>query len=177
MQALFMLDFNGVIKSCLKKVAVNQPPFLYQGECMKKMIFIMAMFAFASSNIAQANQDDETNITQVMLKQWDKPENPLHVAPIVVAADYAMVGWTQGEKGGRALLHKHHGNWQVLLCGGDALTKTEQLTQAGLETKTANDLIKGFKQQAQQLSSQEIEKMSLFEGVVNVSPAQSHEHH
>jgi hypothetical protein len=144
---------------------------------MKKITFVMAMLTFANMNIAQANPEDEIIITQVMLTQWDKPENPLHVAPIVVAADYAMAGWTQGEKGGRALLRKHHGNWQVLLCGGNALTKTEQLTQAGLETKTANDLIKGFKQQAQQLSSQEIEKMSLFEGVVNVTPAQSHEHH
>jgi hypothetical protein len=144
---------------------------------MKKITFVMAMLAFANMNIAQANPEDEIIITQVMLTEWDKPENPLHVAPIVVAADYAMAGWTQGEKGGRALLHKHHGNWQVLLCGGNALTKTEQLTQAGLETKTANDLIKGFKQQAQQLSSQDIEKMSLFEGVVNVTPAQLHEHH
>lgn len=144
---------------------------------MKKFIFIMAMLAFTNANIAQANQDDETNITQVMLKQWDKPESRLNVAPIVVAADYAIAGWTQGKKGGHALLHKHHGNWQVLLCGGDALTKTEQLTKAGLDAKTANALIKGFKKQAQQLSSQEIEQMSLFEGVVNVSPAQSHEHH
>ena len=144
---------------------------------MKKFTFVMAMLAFAGINIAQANPEDATNITQVMLKQWDKPEKPLHVAPIVVAADYAMAGWTQGEKGGRALLHKHHENWQVLLCGGDALTKTEQLTQAGLSSETANALIKGFKQQSQQLSSQDIEKMSLFEGVVNVTPAQSHEHH
>ena len=144
---------------------------------MKKFIFIMTMLAFASANIAQANQDDEINITQAMLKQWDKPESRLNVAPIVVATDYAMVGWTQGKKSGRALLHKHHGNWQVLLCCGDALTKTEQLTKASLDVKTTNALIKGFKKQVQQLSVQEIEKMSLFEGIVNVSPAQSHEHH
>lgn len=144
---------------------------------MKKFIFIMTILVFASANIVQANQDDEINITQAMLKQWDKPESRLNVAPIVVAKDYAIVGWTQGKKGGRALLHKHHGNWQVLLCGGDALTKTEQLTKAGLDAKTANALIKGFKKQAQQLSPLEIEKMSLFEGVVNVRPAQSHEHH
>lgn len=144
---------------------------------MKKFIFIMTILVFASANIVQANQDDEINITQAMLKQWDKPESRLNVAPIVVAKDYAIVGWTQGKKGGRALLHKHHGNWQVLLCGGDALTKTEQLTKAGLDAKTANALIKGFKKQVQQLSSLEIEKMSLFEGVVNLRPAQSHEHH
>jgi hypothetical protein len=144
---------------------------------MKKFIFIMTILVFASANIAQANQDDEINITQAMLKQWDKPESRLNVAPIVVAKDYAIVGWTQGKKGGRALLHKHHGNWQVLLCGGDALIKTEQLTKAGLDAKTANALIKGFKKQAQQLSLLEIEKMSLFEGVVNVRPAQSHKHH
>ena len=65
---------------------------------MKKFIFIMAILAFTNANIAQANQDDETNITQVILKQWDKPESRLNVAPIVVAADYAMVGWTQGKK-------------------------------------------------------------------------------
>jgi hypothetical protein len=144
---------------------------------MKKFIFIIAMLAFNNANIVQANQDDETNITQVMHKQWDKLESRLNVATIVVVADYAMVGWTQGKKGGRALLHKHQENWQVLLCGGDALTKIEQLTKAGLDAKAANALIQGFKKQAQQLSSQEIEKMSLFEGVVNVSPAQSHEYH
>ena len=137
----------------------------------------MTILVFASANIVQANQDDEINITQAMLKQWDKPESRLNVAPIVVAKDYAIVGWTQGKKGGRALLHKHHGNWQVLLCGGDALTKTEQLTKAGLDAKTANALIKEFKKQAQQLSPLETEKMSLFEGVVNIRSAQSHEHH
>jgi hypothetical protein len=144
---------------------------------MKNFIFIMTILAVLGIHIAQATPDDETNITQVMLKQWDKPESRLNVSPIVVAADYAMVGWTQGEKGGRAILHKHHEIWQVMLCGGDALTKIEQLTQAGLDPKIANALIQGFKKQAQKLSSQEIEKMSLFEGVVNVTPAQSHEHH
>jgi hypothetical protein len=143
---------------------------------MKKFIFIMTILAALGIHIAQATPDDETNITQVMLKQWDKPESRLNVSPIVVAADYAMVGWTQGEKGGRAILHKHHENWQVMLCGDDALTKIEQLTQAGLDTKIANALIQGFKKQAQKLSSQEIEKMSLFEGLVNVTPAESHEH-
>lgn len=158
-------------------MAVNQPFFKYQGEYVKKFIFIISTLAFVLINNAQAESNQEGDITQVMLNQWDTPQNPLTVGPVVVAGKYAIAGWIQGVKGGRALLYKNHENWQVLLCGGDALTKVDQLTQAGLDIRVANSLIKEFKKQEQQLSSQEIEKMSLFDGIVKVTPTVVHQHH
>lgn len=50
-------------------------------------------------------------IEQVMKAQFDKPEAPLTVVPVTVEGDYAIAGWIQHDRGGRALLKAEGGNW------------------------------------------------------------------
>ena len=38
------------------------------------------------------------------MDMFNQPNNPLKINPIVVENDYAIAGWSQGDKGGRALL-------------------------------------------------------------------------
>lgn len=50
---------------------------------------------------------DQQNIQHLMRHTWERPDAPLDVGPITVEGDHAVVGWTQGERGGRALLGKN----------------------------------------------------------------------
>ncbi|MEY4028656.1 MAG: hypothetical protein RLZZ329_2376 [Pseudomonadota bacterium] len=56
-------------------------------------------------------------IVQAMKRQFDKPQSPLKVAPVVVEGDWALAGWLQDARGGRALLQKRHGHWVIGDCG------------------------------------------------------------
>jgi hypothetical protein len=51
-----------------------------------------------------------------MKGMFDTPENPLSVEPVVVLGDNAIAGWVQGERGGRALLWRVDGQWEIRLC-------------------------------------------------------------
>nr|WP_245278027.1 copper uptake system-associated protein [Rhizobium leguminosarum] len=37
---------------------------------------------------------------------FERPDKPLDIAPVVIQADWAIVGWRQDGRGGRALLKK-----------------------------------------------------------------------
>lgn len=68
-----------------------------------------------------------------MLKSiFEKPDVPLVVEPVAVAGDYALADWEQGEMGGRALLRKKNGNWEVVLCAGDEIREAQALRSAGI---------------------------------------------
>jgi hypothetical protein len=47
---------------------------------------------------------DARSVEHVLKAQFDKPEAPLSVAPVSVEGNYAVAGWLQGARGGRALL-------------------------------------------------------------------------
>lgn len=53
---------------------------------------------------ATANDMNEHQITMVMKQLFEKPDAPLSVVPISVDGDYAVAGWIQGGRGGRAFL-------------------------------------------------------------------------
>lgn len=112
---------------------------------------------------------DPDAITAVMKSQFDTPENPLTVDPIVVEGDYALASWAQGDKGGRALLQRRDGVWQITLCGGADLRLPEFLTQQGVSA--AETLSKMFNAAEDGLGADKVKLSSSFEGVVMISPA------
>jgi hypothetical protein len=50
---------------------------------------------------AIAHGTDQEQIQHAMMATFDKPANPLKVAPVTVQGDYAVAGWIQVDKGGR----------------------------------------------------------------------------
>jgi copper(I)-binding protein len=76
--------------------------------------------------------DDQTAIIDVMKAQFDRPDAPLTVNPVVVMGDDAVASWAQGEMGGRALLARRHGVWAIVLCGGPDLRTAEFLAANGV---------------------------------------------
>ena len=114
---------------------------------------------------------DAQAIEHSMKKLFDKPEAPLAVGPITLEDDYAVAGWIQSGKGGRALLKKDKGQWSIHVCGGDGLKKASVLQQTGMSPATAERLAKKVQAAEAKLSTDHLKKLAMFEGLVHVDPS------
>ncbi|MGE3159307.1 MAG: copper uptake system-associated protein, partial [Xanthobacteraceae bacterium] len=93
-------------------------------KMLMRMLFVFALlsvsaFFIASPGFAET-ANDKMEIQKVMKGTWEKPDAPLRVDPIVIAIEYAIADWAQGDMGGRALLRRKSGAWTIVLCSGDA---------------------------------------------------------
>jgi hypothetical protein len=111
-----------------------------------------------------------------MKVQFDRPDAPLKVHPVVIEDTFAVAGWYQGQKGGRALLIKTDGKWTISVCGGDGLREAKVLVHAGMSQDAARSL--SFKIQAAEakLTKAQLKQLSLFKGEIKVDPSKSHGH-
>lgn len=113
-------------------------------------------------------------IEHVMKAQFDKPDAPLKVFPVTVEGDYAVAGWVQNKRGGRALLKKHADSWTIVVCGGDGLRNADVLVQTGMGIAAAEILAKKVQQAELSLSKQQLKQLALFEGVVKIEAGKHH---
>lgn len=126
--------------------------------------FVMALFMLftALTGVARAAPSEADRISHAMKAIWDSPEAPLLVAPIVIEGDYALAGWTQLARGGRALLKHRDGEWNVHMCGGDGLNDVETLTMAGMSAEAAERLVKNTSAAEAKLPTEVTAKFSTF---------------
>lgn len=120
----------------------------------------MTLFCHAAVN---SDEVESKAITAVLKAQFEQPNNVLHVAPITIVDDYAVVGWTQGQHGGRALLHQQKNQWVVQVCAGDALKEESELTQTGLSASQAHLLVEKIHKAEANLPTDYVQKLALFE--------------
>lgn len=112
---------------------------------------------------------DAEAVVAVMKAQFDTPDAPLLVDPVVVEGDNALASWAQADKGGRALLARRDGQWQIVLCGGEDLRLPAFLTENGV---TAADTLSAMFNAAEDgLGADKVALSSSFQGVVMISPA------
>lgn len=131
--------------------------------------FIGAVALMIFSTLAAADtKTDAQAIEHSMRAQFDKPDAPLKVSPITVNGVYAVAGWTQGNKGGRALLKNEHGKWSIQVCSGDGLTKASTLEMTGMDKNAANKLAKAVAIAEKDLPQATLKLFASFEGMVNV---------
>lgn len=130
---------------------------------------VLALLAAApSSGCAQDSPVDHAEIRQLMRTTWERPDAPLSVEPIVVVEGYAIAGWVQEERGGRALLRRRHEEWDVILCSGDHLRSPETAVAAGVPQDLATRLASRLATAESGLPSALLTKFSLFDGVVRM---------
>jgi hypothetical protein len=115
-----------------------------------------------------AASTDARAIESSMKALFDKPGAPLTVAPISIEGDFAVTGWQQTDRGGRALLRKENGTWSIALCGGDGLKQAATLASAGLSPPAANRLVRAVEKAESKLPAEQVRKFSLFVGMVPV---------
>ncbi len=115
-------------------------------------------------------------IAHVMKAQFDRPDAPLTVVPVTIDADYAIAGWIQQDKGGRALLKSKGGKWSIHLCAGDGLLQASTLEMAGISAPAAKRLIQKVVAAEKRLPPEQVKKFALFEGVVKIEGGSHHGH-
>jgi ABC-type amino acid transport substrate-binding protein len=113
-------------------------------------------------------------IVQAMKRQFDKPQSPLKVAPVVVEGDWALAGWLQDARGGRALLQKRHGHWVIVVCGGDGLRQADALVYTGMTADMATALAKKLNVAENRLPADTLKQFASFEGMLRVDGDAGH---
>ena len=140
--------------------------------------FFAATFAIVALLTGQvmAHDAQEGPVRHAMMSVFDKPTDPLKVDPVVVSGDYAVAGWVQSGKGGRAVLQKTHGQWNIMVCGGDGLKDARALEQTGMSTATAAALAKAMNTAESKVSADTRKKFAMFDGVVKVNAGHGNHH-
>lgn len=119
----------------------------------------------APMNAAQP-ADPQAAIPEVMKALLGTQDNPLTVQPVVVAGDWAIAGWLQGDKGGRALLKHGDKGWAIHLCSGASLKDAKALMQIGVEENQAQTLAADLNQAEAALGPKQIALYDSFEGTM-----------
>jgi hypothetical protein len=134
----------------------------------------IAMVALAYMSPAVASDQDA--IRHVLMSTFDKPDARLVVDPVVVSGDHAIAGWSQGDMGGRALLRKKGHAWDVVLCAGDDLKRTDVLSKVGLPAADAKTLSAALAVAEAGVPPERLALFSKFEGLVMVGGDGGHGH-
>lgn len=114
-------------------------------------------------------------IEKVLKHEFEKPDAPLRVEPISVVGDYAVVGWSQSNRGGRALLKRQDGSWKVSVCGGDGLKSAETLEKSGIDKATAQQLAHKIHEAESRYPESYLKQLSMFGGEMKAESAH-HQH-
>ena len=128
------------------------------------------------SGQAVAHGTDPDLVRHAMMAVFDKPTDPLKVEPVVISGNYAVAGWVQSGKGGRAVLQKAHGQWSIMVCGGDGLKDAKALEQTGMSAATAATLAKSLAAAESKVSADTRKKFAMFDGIVKVDAGHGNHH-
>jgi len=141
--------------------------------CVAVLILLAWMTPSGATRAGTADSDTAA-IIALMHETWDKPDSNLDVGPVVVEADHAVADWTQGERGGRALLRRVDGRWKVVLCSGDPLKEGSNIAAAGVPPETATRLAERLATAEINLPALRRDLLSRFQGTVTM---EEHKHH
>lgn len=123
--------------------------------------------AIAAWAATAAQPAEETAIRQTIQSTWDTPQAQVEVNPIVVVGHHAVAGWTQGPRGGRALMRQgKEGRWSVAVCAGDALKDPKVLESAGLSATEAGRLSAALMQAERGLPASRLAQLASFGDLV-----------
>ncbi|MGB4116140.1 MAG: copper uptake system-associated protein, partial [Polaromonas sp.] len=135
---------------------------------MSNWVFAIAIGLTQLLAVGQATAHDmnEHQITMVMKQLFEKPDAALSVVPISVEGDYAVAGWIQGGRGGRAFLQKDKNQWAIAVCGGSGLTQAEVMQSIGMKSDAASRLAAAVVAAEDKLSADKRKLFDGFEGMV-----------
>ena len=143
-------------------------------------IAIAAWFALTISStgtLAEPAGADEASISQLLHTMFDKSNETVAVEPVLVAGDYAVADWAQGQMGGRALLRRQHQSWTLILCAGDGIKSREALARVGVPATGAQKLESDMIAAEAKLAPERVAMLSRFEGLVRMDGKETATHH
>jgi hypothetical protein len=86
----------------------------------------------------------------------------------------AIADWTQGQKGGRALLRRKHADWEIIACGGAGFKDPGSITATGISREIASNITAKLNTAESSLSAQKIKQLDSFDGVVTMGHGMHH---
>lgn len=126
---------------------------------------------------APQSADPQVAIPVKMKAIFETADKPLAVSPVVVQGDWAIAGWTQEGRGGRALLKKKSDGWSIHLCSGDGLKQADALKTMGLSPADATALASKLAEAEANIDAKTLALFASFEGTVMVEGADNHGGH
>lgn len=142
------------------------------------LLAVLAALLGAPQGAVAADTADQAAIRQVMMQTWDQPQSRLQAGPIVVVDGRAVAGWTQGARGGRAVLARNdHGQWKVTVCGGDGIKDAKTLELTGMPPPAARQLASQLAKAEAAVPPQRLALFSTFDGMVRMDAAGNHPPH
>jgi hypothetical protein len=142
---------------------------------MKFLPWLLLLSALHNPAFADTDADQHA-IAQLLQHTWGHAEAALVLGPITIGAEHAVVGWTQGERGGRALLAQNAQGWRVLLCGGDALLDTATLRDAGVAAAQVKPLVAAAREAEQAIAPARVQQFARFQGLMAADEQATAEH-
>ncbi|KXU38313.1 hypothetical protein AXE65_01740 [Ventosimonas gracilis] len=147
--------------------------YLHQLGCAASLLIALILPVSAAANPNEST--DEIGIRQIMMSTWDTPQTRLEVGPVVIKDKWAVAGWIQGQRGGRALLTRNvHGQWQVSVCGGDGLKEANTLVMTGMPFDAAQDLAQQVEKAEAAIPAERLALFATFEGMLRMEGMHSH---
>jgi hypothetical protein len=134
------------------------------------VITILLGFSIAFNVMAHSQTEEESQkrIKSLISNTFDQPNLKVATSPIVIEGKVAIADWTQGEKGGRALLRRKHADWEIIACGGAGFKEASGIAAVGISKEIANNITAKLKTEEAKLPAQKIKQFDSFDGVVNM---------
>jgi hypothetical protein len=139
-------------------------------------IAVLLVSSLASNAMAHAQTEEESQkrIKSLISSTFDQPNLKVTASPIVIEGKVAIADWTQGSKGGRALLRRKHEHWEIIACGGAGFKEADGIAAAGISKEIANNITAKLKTEEAKLPAQKIKQFDSFDGVVNMLHGANH---
>ena len=117
--------------------------------------------------------DDPLQAIPATLKtMFEREGKPLLVDPVVVQGDWAIAGWQQDGRGGRALLEKGSQGWRLNLLSGNDIKDTASLEKAGLSNGDAAQLSVSLGAEEKRMDAKSIALFGTFEGSIVIAASE-----
>ncbi|MDR6820977.1 copper(I)-binding protein [Neorhizobium sp. 2083] len=114
------------------------------------------------------SSDPQQAIPVKLKAMFETAGKPLTVEPVVVKGDWAIAGWAQDGRGGRALLKKKDASWSIHLCSGDGLKQAQALRMMGLSENDAAAIAAKLAEAEKGMAPEKLALFASFEGTVMV---------
>jgi len=142
------------------------------------MALILPVLGAIHSPLPALAHDDAHEIRSLIGSTWDKPDSKVVTDPIAISGDHAVASWTQGERGGRALLRREAKRWTVVLCSGDPLKAASTLEEAGVPHIDAQRIADDLAEAEARVPAARRAQFSLFEGLATINDmGEGKDHH
>lgn len=123
---------------------------------------------------SQTEEESQVKIKSLIASTFDQPSLKVITGPIVLEGKVAIADWTQGDKGGRALLRRKHADWEIIACGGAGFKDPSDIAAVGISKEISNSISKKLKSAEAKLPPQKIKQFDSFDGVVNMAHGANH---